>query len=65
MATQWTFAVEKTIIYEVKYRVRNSIGWSDYSPVAMFTASDYPSRPEPLQLVSVSATDIVLNFDLE
>lgn len=26
--------IEKGTIYRLRYRVRNAIGWSDYSPIA-------------------------------
>jgi hypothetical protein len=65
LATLWTFPVIKGTYYEVKYRVKNSVGWSDFSPSASFIAANVPSEPNPLTLVSVSASEISVEFDLQ
>jgi len=51
--------------YEVRYRVKNSVGWSRFSPSVSFIAADIPSEPNPLTLTSVSATEITVEFDLQ
>jgi len=48
----------------VRFRVKNSVGWSGFSPVATFIAADYPSKPNPMTLIDVSAESISLEFDL-
>ena len=37
--------VEKGNVYRVRYRVRNAVGWSDYSPIGYLRAADRPSAP--------------------
>ena len=64
LATLQTFAVEKSVHYEVKFRVMNSRGWSDYSPLLSFIAADTPSQPLPLVMVEVTSSYITLDFDL-
>lgn len=56
LATQHTFQVQKGLTYNLKYRVLNAIGWSDFSPLATFIAADVPSKPNPVTLVYVSST---------
>lgn len=54
--------VEKGLYYRFKYRVQNQIGWSDESEVAYILAADAPSQPPAPTLISVSATDMVLQL---
>jgi hypothetical protein len=46
---------ERGIIYRARYRCRNVIGWSDYSPVGYLLAAKVPARAEAP--VYSSATD--------
>lgn len=32
-------------LYQTRYRVRNAIGWSDYSPIGHLLAAKPPSTP--------------------
>ena len=49
-------------VYRVRYRVRNDIGWSDYSPIAYLRAADVPEAPPAPIIVSASATAIKLTL---
>jgi hypothetical protein len=64
LQTQHTFAVLKGVYYEVRYRVYNVYGWSQYSPAASFIASDVPSTPLAPTLVNVDSQQISLDFDM-
>ena len=64
LATLHTFSVVKSVHYEIKFRVRNQVGWSDFSPVASFIAADTPSEPTAPELISFSSTQISLSFNL-
>jgi hypothetical protein len=37
--------VERGLTYRCRYRVKNTIGWSFYSPVGYLLASSVPSQP--------------------
>jgi hypothetical protein len=65
LATLWTINVQKGTYYELRFRVKNSVDWSQYSPIQSFIAADVPSQPLPLTLVSVDRTYITVQFDLE
>ena len=32
----------KGLVYRVRYRVKNAVGWSDYSPIGYLRAADKP-----------------------
>lgn len=64
LATLHRFTVIKGTYYELRFRVKNTVDWSDYSPTVSFIASDSPSEPKPLTLVSFSSTAIQIDFDL-
>ena len=64
LATLHIFSVVKSVYYEIKFRVRNQVGWSDYSPVVSFIAADVPSEPTAPELISFSSTQISLSFNL-
>ena len=53
-------AVEKGNVYRVRCRVRNAVGWSDYSPIGYLRAADRPSAPLTPQFVSATGTTILL-----
>jgi hypothetical protein len=50
-------------IHRLKYRVRNSLGWSPYSPVSSLLVAGPPDRPTKPRLVGVSAASLSLEFD--
>jgi hypothetical protein len=35
------------LLYRARYRARNIIGWSDYSPIGFLLAASKPEAPEP------------------
>ena len=47
----------------MRFRVKNTVGWSGFSPTSSFIASEVPSEPSAPELVSFSATAITLKFD--
>ena len=50
--------------YRVKFRVRNSKGFSEFSDEVFVLIADVPSKPiHPVKLVSASETQIVVNFE--
>lgn len=52
--------VVKGRVYRVRYRIRNDIGWSVYSPMGYLRAADVPSAPPAVIAVTTSATEIAL-----
>jgi titin len=48
--------------YRIRYRVGNSVGWSDFSPILVAQAAKEPSAPPEPTLASSSATEIELNL---
>ena len=48
--------------YRFKCRVRNKIGWSEWSTDTLIQAADKPAKPLPPKLVSATATEINLQF---
>jgi len=44
----------------MKYRVKNAVGYSDFSPVASLLAAGTPARPAEPELVAVTADNITL-----
>lgn len=65
LATLWTFNLVKGTYYELRFRVKNSIGWSEFSPSQSFIAADYPSEPNAPTLTQVSKSEMTLEFDLQ
>lgn len=37
--------IQKANLYRLRYRARNDIGWSDYSPIAYIKAANVPKAP--------------------
>lgn len=50
-------------VYRSRYRVKNAIGWSDYSPMGYTRAASVPSAP-PAPPRFVSATDTTISLAL-
>jgi hypothetical protein len=55
--------VDRGVIYRARYRCRNVIGWSDYSPVGFLFAAKVPAQP--IAPVYYSATDSTISVVLE
>ena len=47
----------------MRFRVRNIVGWSDFSPVANFIAADNPTEPKAPTVLSFNSTHILLELD--
>lgn len=54
----YTRNVIKGEIYRARYRVRNLVGWSGYSPVGYLIAASVPDAPPAPQFVSASSNSI-------
>jgi hypothetical protein len=52
----------KGYTYRFKYRVKNQIGWSDYSESTYILAANVPSKPPTPTYVSSTSTEISLQF---
>ena len=48
--------------YGVRYRIKNSIGWSEYSDVTYILAAEEPSIPSRPTYVSSTSTELVVQF---
>lgn len=64
LATLFRFSVVKGAEYEIRFRVKNAYGWSEFSPSRSFTASDVPTEPQAPILIDFSSSHIQveLNF---
>lgn len=49
--------------YKFRYRVRNIVGWSGYSPIGYITAQTNPAAPAPPEFVTATDSDITLNIN--
>jgi hypothetical protein len=49
-------------VYRLKYRVKNAVGYSDFSPVASMLVAGPPAPPAEPEMVSVDASSITLRF---
>jgi hypothetical protein len=54
--------VERGLQYRARYRARNVIGWSDYSPIGFLLASSVPSAPPALKYAG--ATNSTISLDI-
>lgn len=54
--------IEKGTVYRLRYRVRNAIGWSEYSPIAYIQAATKPVAPDQPKYVSSTSTSITLTI---
>ena len=52
-----TSGIQVSRTYAIRYRVRNSIGWSKFSSITYITAAGSPSIPAKPELVSSTSTD--------
>jgi titin len=57
-----TSGIQLSNTYGVRYRVRNSIGWSEYSDVTYILAAESPSRPSRPTYISSTSTQLVIEF---
>jgi hypothetical protein len=54
--------ITKGATYRFRYRVKNSIGWTDFSPVTYILAASVPSKPATPRIVSTSDTQITVQM---
>lgn len=54
--------IERGVSYRFRYRARNKVGWSSWSPTASLSASTIPTAPSKPTYVSSTDDQIVLAF---
>lgn len=52
--------VQRGNLYRARYRVKNVIGWTDYSPIGYILAAIKPSTPPQPTIASASADNIMI-----
>jgi hypothetical protein len=63
LATTYTYRnVTRGLIYRARYRVRNAIGWSDYSPMGYLKAAIRPSAPPAPGFIAATANSIMVKL---
>lgn len=62
--TLYTPQISTGMTYRARYRVKNSIGWSDYSPIAYILVAGVPDKNPNVQVVSFSSSSLTLQFSL-
>lgn len=63
METKYTITdLSAGLVYRLRYRTLNFVGWSSYSPTLFVLVATVPSRPDPVELDSATANSITLNF---
>jgi hypothetical protein len=50
--------VQRGGLYRARYRVRNVIGWTDYSPIGYILAAVAPSQPPQPTIVAATSLNI-------
>jgi hypothetical protein len=64
-SVQRTYTIRNLVpgrIYRFQYRVKNSLGWSEFSPITSMLVAGLPLKPAKPELVSVDATTMTLSF---
>lgn len=56
--------VERGLLYRARYRVRNAIGWSGYSPIGYLRAAGRPQFPPAPSYVSATADTMTIKLGL-
>jgi len=63
METKYTIGnLTNGLNYRLRYRVLNLIGWSSFSPTLFVLVATVPSAPDPVDLISATASSITLGF---
>lgn len=60
--TYTTSDVSKGLTYRFRYRVRNAVGWSGYSPTGYIKAASKPQPPNAPTFVSATDTQIDMSL---
>jgi hypothetical protein len=58
----YSFNVRRGLIYRIRYRARNIVGWSEYSAVAYIKAARKPDAPQPITVTASDSTSITLSI---
>jgi hypothetical protein len=62
MELVYNITASRGVKYNLRYRVLNYIGWSDYSNILYALAATNPSKSVPPSLIQATATTITLGF---
>lgn len=63
LATTFTFRpTQRGRLYRARYRVRNAIGWSGYSPISYLRAAMRPRAPSAPKFVAATANTITITL---
>jgi len=64
LSLTYTFSsgVQRGLTYRARYRSRNSVGWSAYSPIGYITAAVKPSAPLTPTFIEATSTTIKINL---
>jgi len=54
--------IEKGLEYRLRYRVKNAIGWSNYSPISFILAANIPNAPTKPTFSSFSVDTLLLDI---
>jgi len=57
-----TEGITKGTIYRFRYRVKNAVGWSDFSDTAFILAANAPAKPPAPVYLSSTSTGVTLQF---
>ena len=57
-----TSGIEKGFEYRLRYRVKNAIGWSGYSPISFILAANVPDAPNKPTFSSYSGNTLTLDI---
>lgn len=63
MQTTYTIEnLEEGLVYRLRYRVQNIVGWSEFSPILYVLVATVPSTPQSPSLISATSSSITLQF---
>jgi hypothetical protein len=57
-------ALKRGMFYQFRYRGRNAVGWSEFSPVASIQAARVPSKPLKPSIVGATSTTITIQVGI-
>jgi len=57
-----TSNIVKGTLYRLRYRARNQIGWSSYSPIAYVRAANIAATPLQPSYVSSTSTNVTISL---
>ena len=62
MLLEHSFRAERGLIYRLRYRASNSVGWGEYSDALRALAAEPPRRPSAPVYSSSTGTSVTLTF---